>query len=224
MMRHLKITALALTLAGFAAMTGAYQLGFELWPPRAMLANGTSAPFRPAEVQACFKARALAWAGDRGSDAVRQACPQQLITYQALGAFDLRTMAVKGSALIGLMALLGFAVAIGAGPLLRRKSPPMSSRDADRTRQEPQPERAESPQSARQQDDAEHPHHLPDPHADRHGAGGGLARSVGRPLFDPRRAVQSDRLPAADPATGPRLSQPQMLNSSASGALRDDVS
>jgi hypothetical protein len=44
MMRHLKITALALTLAGFAAMTGAYQLGFELWPPRAMLANGTSAP------------------------------------------------------------------------------------------------------------------------------------------------------------------------------------
>jgi hypothetical protein len=36
MMRHLKITALALTLAGFAAMTGAYQLGFELWPPRAI--------------------------------------------------------------------------------------------------------------------------------------------------------------------------------------------
>jgi Type IV secretion-system coupling protein DNA-binding domain len=112
MMRHLKITALALTLAGFAAMTGAYQLGFELWPPRAILANGTSAPFRPAEVQACFKARALAWAGDRGSDAFRQACRQQLITYQALGAFDLRTMAVMGGALIGLMALLGFAVAI----------------------------------------------------------------------------------------------------------------
>jgi hypothetical protein len=89
MSRHLKITALALTLAGFAAMAGAYQLGFELWPPSAILADGTSTRFRPTEVQACFKARALAWAGDRGGDASWQG-RQQLIAYQALGAFDFR--------------------------------------------------------------------------------------------------------------------------------------
>jgi len=112
MIRHLKITALALTLAGFAAMTGAYQLGFALWPPQAILANGTSAPFRPEDVQACFKARARAWVGDRGGDAFWTSCRQQLIADRALGAFDFRTMAVMGGALIGVLALLGFAVAI----------------------------------------------------------------------------------------------------------------
>lgn len=112
MTRHLKITAFALTLAGFAAMAGAYQLGFELWPPRAILANGTSTPFHAADVQACFKARARAWLGDRGGAAYWQNCRQHLIAYQSLEAFDFRTMAVMGGGLIGVLALLGFAVAI----------------------------------------------------------------------------------------------------------------
>ena len=56
MSRRLKVTTFAITLAGFASIAGAYQLGFELWPPEALLVNGTSVPLRSPEVEACFKA------------------------------------------------------------------------------------------------------------------------------------------------------------------------
>jgi Type IV secretion-system coupling protein DNA-binding domain len=112
MNRRLKVATLAATFAGFVAMSGAYDLGFERWPPDAVMANGASAALRPAEVQACFKERALAWLGDRGGEAYWQACRQTLIAYQALGAFDFRTASVMGFGLVGLLALFGFAICV----------------------------------------------------------------------------------------------------------------
>ena len=112
MSRRLKVAALAATFAGFTAMAGAYDLGFERWPPRAVLANGASEPFRPADVQACFKTRVLKLFGHRGAEAYWQACRQQLIAYRALAAFDGRSMIVFGSGLIGLLALFGFAICV----------------------------------------------------------------------------------------------------------------
>lgn len=68
MTRRLKIIAFAAILAGFAMMASTYNLGFDIWPPQARLADGTSEPFRTAEVQACFKARVVALLGERDAD------------------------------------------------------------------------------------------------------------------------------------------------------------
>jgi hypothetical protein len=57
--RRLKVTTFAVALAAFCAMAGVYQVGFELWPPQAVLANGTSVPLRALEVEACFQARVI---------------------------------------------------------------------------------------------------------------------------------------------------------------------
>lgn len=112
MIRRLKIIAFAATLAGFAVMAGAYDLGFDRWPPQATLADGTAAPFRAAEVQACFKAQVIALLGDHAAGDYWQACRRQLLAYGALNAFELRSMAVAGSAVIGLLALFGFALCL----------------------------------------------------------------------------------------------------------------
>ena len=123
MNRRLKVAALAAALAGFAAMAGTYDLGFERWPPQAVLADGASVALRPSEVQACFKTRVLRLFGDLGSEAYWQTCRQQLTAYGALGAFDTRSMIVAGSGLFGLMALFGFAM-VSSNPPGRGAPPP----------------------------------------------------------------------------------------------------
>jgi hypothetical protein len=112
MTRRLKVVAFATFLAGFASMAGAYDLGFDLWPPYATLADGRSVPYPAEDVQACFKARAAALLADRDAGAFWQACRQHLMTYRAFDAFELRSMAVVGSGLIGLVGLLGFAICL----------------------------------------------------------------------------------------------------------------
>jgi hypothetical protein len=47
MTRRLKIIAFATALVGFAVTVGAYDLGFDLLPPQANLANGTSVVASP---------------------------------------------------------------------------------------------------------------------------------------------------------------------------------
>lgn len=112
MIRHLKIMTFAAALAGFAAMAGAYELGFDIWLPRGTLMDGRSVSFRTANVQACFKARALALLMDHESETIWQSCGEQLTAYQALDAFDVRTDTVAVSGLIGLIALFGFALCL----------------------------------------------------------------------------------------------------------------
>jgi Type IV secretion-system coupling protein DNA-binding domain len=112
MNRRLKVATLAAMFAAFVAMAGAYNLGFEQWPPDALLADGASVPLRPGDVQACFKTRVLGLFGDRGAEAHWQRCRQQLIAYRALEAFDGRSMVVFGSGLVGLLALIGFAICV----------------------------------------------------------------------------------------------------------------
>ncbi len=106
MMRRLKIIALAATLAGFGVMSGVYDLGFDRWPPHAILADGQTVPLGATEVQTCFKARALALLGDRAAGDYWDACQDQLALYGALDVFDLRSLAVAGGAVVGLLALL----------------------------------------------------------------------------------------------------------------------
>ena len=112
MNRRLKVSTLAATFAGFVAMAGAYDLGFERWPPDAVLANGASVPLRPTDMQACFKMRVLGLFGDQGAEAYWQTCQRQLTTYRALGAFEVRSMIVAGCGLVGLVALFGFAICV----------------------------------------------------------------------------------------------------------------
>jgi Type IV secretion-system coupling protein DNA-binding domain len=112
MNRRLKVVTLAATFAGFVAMAGAYDLGFERWPPQAVLADGASVSLRPADVQACFKTRVLGLFGNQGAEAYWQRCQRQLIAYGALGAFEGRSMIVMGCGLVGLVALFGFAVCV----------------------------------------------------------------------------------------------------------------
>jgi Type IV secretion-system coupling protein DNA-binding domain len=109
MSRRLKIIAFATTLVGFAVMAGAYDLGFERWPPQATLTDGQSTALYAPDVQACFKARALALLGDAASNHYWQACRQRLIAYRALEAFEVRSVAVAGGGVIGFLALFGFA-------------------------------------------------------------------------------------------------------------------
>src|ERR1700686_3560342 len=112
MNRRLKVATLAAMFAGFVAMAGAYDLGFERWPPQAVLADGARVSLRPADVQACFKTRVLGLFSDQGAEAYWQRCQQQLAEYGALGAFEARSMIVVGCGLVGLLALFGFAICI----------------------------------------------------------------------------------------------------------------
>lgn len=114
MIRRLKVITFAAALAGFAIMAGAYDLGFGRWPPQAVLANGETAPFRAPEVEACFKARVTALLGDHVADDFWQTCRGQLARYGALDAFDLRSLVVGAGAVIGILALLGFALCLRA--------------------------------------------------------------------------------------------------------------
>ena len=112
MTRRLKIVAFAVTIAGFAAMAGAYRVGFDVLPPQTMLADGRSVPLDAAGVQACFKARALALVSDRNAESYWHVCRRQLTEYGALDAFELRSIAVASFGVIGLLALFGFALCL----------------------------------------------------------------------------------------------------------------
>ena len=112
MIRHLKIITLAVMLASFAGMAGVYQLGFDRYPPQATQSDGTSKPLGAADVQTCFKMRAVALMGDSAADTYWQTCRENLAYYRALDGFELRTLAVAGSGAIGIVALLGFALSI----------------------------------------------------------------------------------------------------------------
>ena len=100
MKQRLKIVAFATTMAGFAAMAGAYQIGFDLLPPQTMLADGRSVLLDAVGVQACFKARALALVSDRSAESYWHACRRKLTEYGALDAFELRSIAVASFGVI----------------------------------------------------------------------------------------------------------------------------
>lgn len=109
---NLKVITFALTLAGFGAMAGTYQLGFEQWPPRAERADGTSLPFRPTDVQECFKSQIKSALNDRTAVAHWRACRATFAANGALSQFQFRSSIVIGSAFFGLLALFGFAFAV----------------------------------------------------------------------------------------------------------------
>ncbi len=113
-MWHLKVVTFAAAFVGFAIMAGAYELGFGRWPPQAILADGSTARFSTVEIQACFRAQIRALFGDSVAADDWRSCQDQLAEYGALDAFDLRSLAVVGGAVIGILALLGFALSIRA--------------------------------------------------------------------------------------------------------------
>jgi hypothetical protein len=96
----------------FAATSGISYLGFEVWPPSATLGDGSSVPFKSAEVKGCVKDRGLAWLGDRNGNANWRACRDDLLRYHSLASFELRFWCVVGTGLAGLLALLGFALSL----------------------------------------------------------------------------------------------------------------
>jgi len=112
MTRRLRIIAFTAAIGCFALAAGISHLGFELWPPRATMADGTTTPFRSAEVEACLRGRVLAWFGDRNGDAYWRICREQLSQYRALDGLELRFRTVVGSGIVGLVALLVFALSL----------------------------------------------------------------------------------------------------------------
>ena len=91
---RLRIISFVAAMGCFAVAVGTSYLGFEVWTPSAIMPDGSSAPFQPAEVKACVKGRGLAWLGDPYGDAYWRACRDQLSRYQALDGFELRFWSV----------------------------------------------------------------------------------------------------------------------------------
>jgi hypothetical protein len=110
--RCLRIISFLAAVGCFAFAAGSYQLGFELWPPSATLADGTATPFRSADVEACVRARILAWLGDSYGDTYWRTCRGHLSLYGAMDPFEVRFWTVAGSSLVGLVALFGFALSL----------------------------------------------------------------------------------------------------------------
>ena len=112
MTRRLRIIAFIAAVGCFAFAAGISHLGFELWPPSATMADGRTTPFRSNEVEACLRWRVLAWFGDRNGDAYWRSCRQQLLQYGALDGLEVRFWTVAGFGLVGLGALLVFALSL----------------------------------------------------------------------------------------------------------------
>ena len=112
MTRRLRIVAFISAIGCFALSAGLYHLGFELWPPSATMADGRTTPFRSADTEACLRGRVLAWVGDRRGDIYWRTCREQLLQYQALDGFELRFWTVAGFGILGLVALLCFALSL----------------------------------------------------------------------------------------------------------------
>ncbi len=112
MTRRLRIISFLAAMGCFAVAASISYLGFEVWPPSATLADGRSAEFQPADIQACITGRGLAWLADRSGEAYWQACRDWLARYQALSGFELRFWSVIGASLAGLLALFGFALSL----------------------------------------------------------------------------------------------------------------
>src|SRR5713226_3045666 len=106
MTRRLRIIAFITAVGCFALAAGISHLGFELWPPRATMADGRTTPFLSADTEACLRGRALAWFGDRSGDAYWRSCREQLLQYRALDGLEVRLWTVAGFCLVGLGALL----------------------------------------------------------------------------------------------------------------------
>ncbi len=112
MTRRLRIIAFVATMSCFAFAAGSYQLGFEVWPLGATVADGTTMPYRSAQVHACVSQRILGWFGDRNGQAYWLLCRQQLSQSRALDGFEIRFWAVFGSGIAALVALFGFALSL----------------------------------------------------------------------------------------------------------------
>jgi Type IV secretion-system coupling protein DNA-binding domain len=112
MTRRLRIISFLAALGCFGLSAGLYQLGFELWPPSATMADGTVTPFRSADVEACVRGRVLAWLGDSYGDTYWRTCRAQLLQYGAMDGLEVRFWSVVGSSLAGLVALFGFALSL----------------------------------------------------------------------------------------------------------------
>jgi hypothetical protein len=112
MTRRLRIISFLAAVGCFAFAAGIYQLGFELWPPSATMADGRTAPLQSADVEACLRGRVLAWLGDSHGDTYWRSCRAHLSQYRALDGLELRFWSVVGSGLAGLVALFGFALSL----------------------------------------------------------------------------------------------------------------
>ena len=112
MIRRIKMISFAAAIAGFAAMAVAFHLGFDRWPPQAVLADGSMVPLGAADLETCFKAQANALLGNPNASASWQACQDWLARYDALDAFNRRAIAVGAGATIGVLALLGFLLCL----------------------------------------------------------------------------------------------------------------
>ena len=120
MSKRLRIFSFIAAIGCFALSAGAYQLGFDLWPPSATLADGTTTRFRSADVEACLKGRTMAWLGDRSNDLYWHNCQRQLSQYRALNGFEIRFWMVISFGLLGIAALLMFALGLRFdSPLLK---------------------------------------------------------------------------------------------------------
>jgi hypothetical protein len=112
MTRRLRIISFFAALGCFTLSAGVYHLGFELWPPSTTMANGRTVPFQSADVEACVKWRVLAWLGDSCADTYWRTCRGHLSLYGAMDPFEVRFWTVAGLSLVGLVALLGFALSL----------------------------------------------------------------------------------------------------------------
>jgi hypothetical protein len=114
MIRSLKVLSFLAAALGFVGMAYGYEAAFKRWPPLAMLNDGSQAYLPPADLETCFKVRALTLVADPGSVRYWPVCRRWLAEVRALAAFNLRFRLVTGSGALGLAALFLFAFCVRA--------------------------------------------------------------------------------------------------------------
>lgn len=112
MIRSLKVVSFLAAAIGFLGMAYGYDAAFKRWPPLAVLEDGRRAFLRPADLETCFKVRALTLVADPGATRYWPFCRHWLGETHALKAFNWRFNAVVGSGTLGLASLFLFALLV----------------------------------------------------------------------------------------------------------------
>lgn len=107
-----KQTLFAVALVSGAAAWGAFEAGFNLWPPGMRTSDRVIARFPAADVQRCASARLRAMFDDTAGKSFWRACAHVLYQSDTLNAFNLRYSTVIGLAGTGIAALAGFLIVV----------------------------------------------------------------------------------------------------------------
>ena len=94
---------------------GGYHLGFVVWPPEGLSADGRAIAYQQGDMTACLEKRVLGLVASRQAEAWHM-CQDVLARDSALAGLELRWDVLLGSGAFGFLALLAFAAVVRFEP------------------------------------------------------------------------------------------------------------